>query len=520
MSDIENLTIMFTDIVGFSNMVASLPRTESERVLKQHDKILQKVIKRFGGRTIKSVGDSFLVVYRSPTDAVLSAMAMQDSLCEYNNKEENEHKIIIRIALNTGEVRLTSNDVFGDAVNIAARLESRTPAGAILLTESVYLSMNKNEVTLKELGKHRFKGIPQPISIYQAKHKKTENPNPLFAKYPYGGAHKQLKPASRNIFTFGKLFVGLNAAIITAFVTWWSTINYMPGIQQIELDKVKVEYRTPTIDATPQIIVSSNDFTEDNIIGFEPDITGEITEKAKPLIKDKDYETLRELVSRYEADYPDNDYLKVLAAHADMFYKNYEASISGYGLALESDPTLADDDLLSRNLVRLLEHQRLKANRMLARYLSPPMISSLGRRTGQSGLRGRYDAFYLLIDSGNPEKVDKVGLNIWDLRELQECSLKKVAIKELKRLNDPKALPALKEVANMGIWKKLRYTCLRNDVKEAIKQLEGKGKDKKPKVAKSNKTEESKAKVPNKPKVSEEPKGQLQSTDEAKKERE
>lgn len=476
MSDIENLTIMFTDIVGFSNMVSSLSRTESEKVLQQHDKILQKVIKRFGGRIIKSVGDSFLVVFRSPTDAVLSAMAMQDSLWDYNNSEGEEHEIIIRIALNTGEVRLSPNDIFGDAVNIAARLERETPAGAVLLTESVYLSMNRNEVVLKELGKRRFKGIPQAISIYQAEHKKVDNPDPLFDEFPYGGAHKQLNPASRKIFTFGKLFVGLCTLVVTVFITWWATITYMPKINAFEIDKVAVEYSPPNF--VHQVNVE-NATGIDPVIDAKhpntnPDVDNELHDKAEPLIEKRNFQSLRELVRTYKTENPDNAYLNMLEGHTSAYYKNYESSIANYSLALEGDPRLADDELLSRNLVKLLEYQRVKSNRLIGRYLSDPMIKSLTKRTGQAGLRGRYDAFYLLKDSGNPDKIDKVGLNIWDLRELNECPLKKVAIQELKRLNDPRALPALKEVTKMGIWKIFQTNCLRADVKEAIKQLEGK----------------------------------------------
>ncbi|MFT6386667.1 MAG: class 3 adenylate cyclase [Cellvibrionaceae bacterium] len=496
MSDIENLTIMFTDIVGFSKMVSSLSRKESQTILQHHDRMLQKIIKRFGGRIIKSVGDSFLVVFRSPTDSVLCSMAIQDKLWEYNKNQEETHKIVIRVALNAGEVQLTSNDVFGDAVNIASRLESKTPAGSILLTESVYLSMNKNEVTLKALGKHQFKGMPQPIAIYQAKHKKHKQENPAFVGYPYGGAHKNINPVGRASFKVGKIFVGFCAVIITAFVTWFATMTYMPGPSSVALDKIEVEYtdaitqaktELSTIDESketdntvivsvpsPELYNTPAAITARDEIEFPLDITAVIRDKSVPLLKSKKYQEIRELVNEYQSDYPDSAYLKMLLGHADIHYKNYESSLNHYSDALKTDPILANDKLLSTNLVRLLEYQRLKANRLVGRYMSEPMMVALSKRSGKSGLQGRYDAFYLLKDSGNPDKIDKVGLNIWDLRELKECSLKKVSIQELKRLGDPRALPALQEVANMGLWKIIKYNCLRTEVIEAIKQLEEK----------------------------------------------
>ena len=483
MSDIENLTIMFTDIVGFSSMVSSLSRTESELMLQKHDKLLEKVIKRFGGNIIKSVGDSFLVVFRSPTDATLCSMAIHDTLWATNKEEEsNSHKLIVRIALNTGEVRLTNGDIFGEAVNIAARLESKTPAGAIYLTESVYLSMNKNEVLLEEVGKEKFKGIPQPVTIYQAKNKIPDEAITEFTDYPYSGAHQKLKPASRSLFTFGRLFVGLSAALIAAFFSWWLTIRYMPATLPLIPEKLLVDYNNP------------NQITERDIITFETNITAEISNRAKPLITQKNYASLATLIDDYRTEYPHNTYLTMLQAHVDMHHKKYESAIRLYATVLKENAALAENDLLSRNLVRLLSHQRLKAYELIAHHLSQPMIASLARRTGQSGLRARYDALYLLKDSGNIKKVDVVGLNMWDLRELQECKLKKIAIKELRRLNDPRALPALKETQTKNILKQFKYWCIRSELPAAIAQLEGDTKKKEQKNSNAKKKEKEKEK--------------------------
>ena len=85
---------------------------------------------------------------------------------------------------------------------------------------------------------------------------------------------------------------------------------------------------------------------------------------------------------------------------------------------------------------------------------------------------GNYDAFYLLRDSDNLNAVDLVGLNIWDLRELDKCDLKKVAVVELKRLRDPRALDALNEALNVGLIGRFKYSCLRRDAREAISIIE------------------------------------------------
>ena len=460
MSAIENLTVMFTDIVGFSEMVSTLSRDSSERLLKLHDKLLKKVIRRFRGTLVKSVGDSFMVTFRSPTDSVLCAMAMQDALWEINQQQSAQEQIQIRIALNTGEVRMTSKDVFGEAVNIASRLENMTPAGSIYLTETVYLTMNRNEVEFEALGGQTFKGIPHPLNIYKALWKKTLQENSESAPFPYGGAHLHLKPANRARYTVGRLFVGISASLVAAFVTWWTTVTYMPGPESIQLDKAEVEYRQP------------DTISEEEVIVFANDITAEIRSLAEPLLTNNNYLQLKALVKTYIPEYPANPYLQSLQGHVDIFDKNYEQAITHYKYALENNPSLARDALIANNLVRLLDFQRLATNRLIASYLSQSMLDALSQRTGQPGLRGRYDAFYLLKDSGNADRIDNVGLNIWDLRELEECAMKKVAVSELKRLNDPRAIPALKEALDVGLLNSLKYMCYRRDALTAIKQME------------------------------------------------
>ncbi len=474
-TDIENLTIMFTDIVGFSKIVSSLSRNESESIIRQHDKIVEKTIKRFGGKKIKSVGDSFLATFRSPTDAVLCSMAIQDALWEYNQTDAVEQKIIVRIALNAGEVRITSNDIFGEAVNIAARLESQTPAGTILLTESVYLSMNKNEVELEALGPSEFKGISHPVNIYRAHAKKEKSQhtpeNPEFALYPYDGAHQNLKPAGRSAFTFGRVFIGISAALLAAFISWWTTINYMPGIRPSEADKIAVEFRSIANKRITDI-PSIDGLDNEALNNIEVDPTFTIIASTTPLLLDNNYLELNNKIEEFDQKYPNNNYLKMLKGHLALHNKEYQQAIEHYQVSLKAEPTLANEELLSKNLIKLLEQKRSEANQLIARYFSEPMVSELAKRSGQAGLRARYDAFYLLIDSGNNDKIDRVGLNTWDLKELEKCEHKKVAIAELNRLNDPRALPALKEAAKMGFFERIRYSCMTKDLRQTIKKLE------------------------------------------------
>ncbi len=163
-----NLAIVFTDIEGFTERTSRQSYEENARMLRIHDALLEPLFKAFGGKKIKTIGDAFLVVFESPTSAVLCGMAIQDRLWSYNQRASREDQIRIRVAVAQGEVRLEKGDVFGEAVNVAARLEGLAKPGEVLFTEAVYLVMNRAEVPAAPHGEHTFKGIPEPVKVYRA----------------------------------------------------------------------------------------------------------------------------------------------------------------------------------------------------------------------------------------------------------------------------------------------------------------------------------------------------------------
>lgn len=164
--DTKTLTIMFTDISGFTKKTSSQSRTELASMLELHDKLLEPVFERYKGKVIKTIGDAFMVSFDSPTDALLCAMQIQAVIASYNAKAPTGKDIHIKIAVNTGEVSLRGNDLFGEPVNVCSRVQHVVPAGEVYFTESVYHSMKKNEVPHEEIGTKRFKGT-DAIKIYK-----------------------------------------------------------------------------------------------------------------------------------------------------------------------------------------------------------------------------------------------------------------------------------------------------------------------------------------------------------------
>jgi adenylate cyclase len=162
-----NLAIVFTDIQGFTERTSRQTHEENQRLLQVHHDLLAPLFSAFGGKILKSIGDAFLVTFESPTQAVLSGVAIQDRLWQHNQSTPEHERLNVRVAVNVGEVRVEASDVFGEPVNIAARVEGITDAGEVYFTEAVYLSMNKAEVPSQEVGAFELKGIPGKIRVFR-----------------------------------------------------------------------------------------------------------------------------------------------------------------------------------------------------------------------------------------------------------------------------------------------------------------------------------------------------------------
>lgn len=161
---------MFTDLKGFTSRTSQSSREQLHKMLETHEQIIEPIFKQFDGTVVKTIGDAFMVTFTSPTDAVLCGIEIQKILGEHNSDLEPSERLEVRIAINSGEVTIKGSDVFGEAVNIAARLEGIADAGDIYFTESVYLSMNKSEIPTAEVGHKHFKGIPEEIKVYKVLH--------------------------------------------------------------------------------------------------------------------------------------------------------------------------------------------------------------------------------------------------------------------------------------------------------------------------------------------------------------
>jgi len=159
--------IMFTDMVGYSAL-AQHNEALALVLVGEQQRLLRPIIAQHGGREVKGTGDGFLVEFASALQAMSCAVDMQNALVEYNASGPTERNIHIRIGLHLGDVVVRDGDVFGDGVNIAARIEPLAEPGGVCISGAVYEQVhNKIDLPLVRLPKPALKNIHEPIDVYR-----------------------------------------------------------------------------------------------------------------------------------------------------------------------------------------------------------------------------------------------------------------------------------------------------------------------------------------------------------------
>ncbi|MBI2573585.1 adenylate/guanylate cyclase domain-containing protein [Candidatus Woesearchaeota archaeon] len=165
----EIKTVMFVDVVNYTKTTSKLRREEVERFHDIFDSLSLPKFELYNGTVVKKIGDAFLVTFNSATDAVLCAVDLQRSCEQYSKDNKLKYPFSLRVALHAGEVITKNKDIYGDAVNIASRLEQMTKPHHIILSETVFTAMNKNEIPFLHLGVKKLKGVRYPLRLFRVK---------------------------------------------------------------------------------------------------------------------------------------------------------------------------------------------------------------------------------------------------------------------------------------------------------------------------------------------------------------
>src|SRR5262245_35186747 len=159
--------ILAADIAGYSALMGA-DEASTVRDLKAHQAVVLPMIVEHGGRIIDTAGDGILAEFSSVVNAAECAVAIQRTMALRNAGVEEIHRMHFRIGINQGDVVFDDARVYGDGVNVAARLESLAEPGGICISRKVYEEITgKMQLAFVDLGEHQLKNIAQPVRVYR-----------------------------------------------------------------------------------------------------------------------------------------------------------------------------------------------------------------------------------------------------------------------------------------------------------------------------------------------------------------
>jgi class 3 adenylate cyclase len=155
-------TVLFTDLVGHTEMMSRLGDAKGRDVLREHERITREVLKANGGNEVKTMGDGFMASFGSVTKAVECAIALQRAFAEREGEPLN-----VRVGLNAGEPIEEDGDLFGATVILASRIAAKAGGGEILVADTVRGLCSGKGILFSDRGEFVAKGFEEPVRVYE-----------------------------------------------------------------------------------------------------------------------------------------------------------------------------------------------------------------------------------------------------------------------------------------------------------------------------------------------------------------
>jgi adenylate cyclase len=159
--------ILSADVVGYSRLMGIDEAGTLDALRAHRTELIDLTIGKYNGRIVKQIGDGLLVEFASAINAVECAVAIQQGMALRNTKVPDERMIVFRIGINLGDVIIEGDDIYGDGVNIAARLQELVEPGGVLVSGTIFEQVDgKVDRSFVDLGKQQFKNINKLVRIY------------------------------------------------------------------------------------------------------------------------------------------------------------------------------------------------------------------------------------------------------------------------------------------------------------------------------------------------------------------
>ena len=160
------MAVMLADVVGYSRMMSRSEEETHARFASHSRELIEPTIEKYNGRLVRSMGDGLLVEFSSAVDAVRCALDIQRGLAARQANEKD--RIQMRIGINTGDILVDQRDIYGNSINIAARLEALATPGTVCVSQSIYDQTRAlPQFFFADRGERNVKNIPYPVHVYE-----------------------------------------------------------------------------------------------------------------------------------------------------------------------------------------------------------------------------------------------------------------------------------------------------------------------------------------------------------------
>jgi adenylate cyclase len=170
--------IVAADVVGYSRLMGHDESGTLARLRRNRSEHLNPALTKYGGRLVKLTGDGALIEFASAVDALSAAIEFQQAMAEANSDQPADTALVFRMGLHLGDLIVDGDDLYGDGVNIAARLQAEAPPGGIIVSRAVREAVDgRLRARLHALGELALKNIPRPLRAFRVEWNEADWPS-------------------------------------------------------------------------------------------------------------------------------------------------------------------------------------------------------------------------------------------------------------------------------------------------------------------------------------------------------
>jgi len=259
--------VLAADVAGYSRLMGSDEEGTLDRLKAVRKTLVDPTIAKYRGRIVKTTGDGMLVEFASAVDAVRGAVEVQRGMAEQNASVPQDTRIEFRIGIHVGDIIIDDNDIFGDGVNIAARLEGIAEAGGVCISDDAQRQIRgKVDIVFDDLGLQKLKNITEPIRAYAAG--SPDKPNAI-------AKNRNTSPKVLPHRRYFILVVGIASALALEVVVIWWEGGFSPWQKSLS-DKVSFASKRPIIAILPFTTLDADSGSDYFAEGLSQDIIADV----------------------------------------------------------------------------------------------------------------------------------------------------------------------------------------------------------------------------------------------------